>query len=57
MGPDAFKAALFDPQHLAVLERYDMPVLYMTGEELRQWNAARIPVERDLIRRLGISFE
>ena len=54
---DAFKAALFDPQHLAVLERYDMPVLYMTGEELRQWNAARIPVERDLIRRLGISFE
>ena len=54
---DAFKAALFDPQHLAVLERYDMPVLYMTGEELRAWNAARIPVERDLIRRLGISFE
>jgi tripartite-type tricarboxylate transporter receptor subunit TctC len=54
---DAFKAALFDPQHLAVLERYDMPVLYMTGEEMRAWNAARIPVERDLIRRLGISFE
>ncbi|WP_149535562.1 tripartite tricarboxylate transporter substrate binding protein [Siccirubricoccus phaeus] len=54
---DAFKAALFDPQHLAVLERYDMPVLYMTGEEYRAWNATRLPVERELIRRLGISFE
>jgi tripartite-type tricarboxylate transporter receptor subunit TctC len=54
---DAFRTALYDPVHLAALERFDMPVLYMPGEEFRRWIAARIPVERDLIRRLGISFE
>ena len=54
---DAFKTAMFDPAHLAMLQRFDMPVLYMTGEDFQRWVAARIPVERDLIRRLGISFE
>ena len=54
---DAFKKALFDPVHLAALERFDMPVLYMTGEDFRAWVAARTPVERDLIRRLNISFD
>jgi tripartite-type tricarboxylate transporter receptor subunit TctC len=54
---DAFKKAMFDPAHLAALGRYDMPTLYMTGEDFQRWVAARTPVERDLIRRLGISFE
>jgi len=54
---DAFKAALFDPAHLAALERYDMPVLYMPGDAFQRWVAERIPVERDLIRRLGISLD
>ena len=54
---DAFKKALFDPVHLAALERFDMPVLYMTGPEFQQWVAARTPIERDLIRRLNISFD
>jgi tripartite-type tricarboxylate transporter receptor subunit TctC len=54
---DAFKKAVFDPAHLAMLKRFDMPVLYMTGEDFQKWVAARIPVERDLIQRLGISFE
>ncbi|MCX7932305.1 MAG: tripartite tricarboxylate transporter substrate binding protein [Rhodovarius sp.] len=29
---DAFKAALFDPAHLAVLRRFDMPVRYLDPE-------------------------
>jgi tripartite-type tricarboxylate transporter receptor subunit TctC len=54
---DAFKKAMFDPAHLAMLQRFDMPTLYMTGDDFQKWVAARIPVERELIRRLGISFE
>jgi hypothetical protein len=34
-----------------------MPTLYMTGEEYRAWVAKRVPIERDLIRKLGITFE
>lgn len=54
---DAFRKALYDPVHLAALERFDMPVLYMIGEDFQKWVAARIPVERDLIKRLNISFD
>jgi len=54
---DAFKKALYDPAHQAMLDRFDMPTLYMTGEDYRAWVARRVPIERDLIRRLGISFE
>ncbi len=54
---DAFKKALFDPVHMQALERFDMPVLYMTGEDFQKWVAARTPIERDLIKRLNISFD
>lgn len=54
---DAFRKAMFDPAHLAMLQRFDMPTLYMTGPAFQEWVAARIPVERDLVQRLGISFE
>ncbi|WP_431272635.1 tripartite tricarboxylate transporter substrate binding protein [Dankookia sp. P2] len=54
---DTFRKALFDPAHQAALARYDMPTLYMTGEEYRAWVAKRVPIERDLIRTLGITFE
>jgi hypothetical protein len=29
----------------------------MSGEEYRAWVAKRVPIERDLIRNLGITFE
>jgi tripartite-type tricarboxylate transporter receptor subunit TctC len=54
---DAFKTALYDPAHLAVLGKFDMPVLYMDGADFQKWVAARIPIERDLIKRLNISFD
>jgi tripartite-type tricarboxylate transporter receptor subunit TctC len=54
---DTFRKALFDPAHQAALARYDMPTLYMTGDEYRAWVAKRVPIERDLIRNLGITFE
>jgi tripartite-type tricarboxylate transporter receptor subunit TctC len=54
---DAFKAALFDSAQQAVLDRYDMPTLYMDGEAYRAWVAARVPVERELVQRLGIRLD
>jgi tripartite-type tricarboxylate transporter receptor subunit TctC len=48
---DAFRAALFDSAHLAALERYHMPVLYLgsedyTREALRLYEQERIMLER-----------
>ena len=54
---DGFRRAMFDPAHLAMLERYDMPALYLSGEDFRNWVAARMPVEREIIGRLGIRFD
>jgi tripartite-type tricarboxylate transporter receptor subunit TctC len=53
---DAFKAALHDPAHLAVLERFDMPVIYMNSEDYRA-SVERIIVEEGaVIRRLNLTI-
>jgi tripartite-type tricarboxylate transporter receptor subunit TctC len=53
---DAFKAALTDPAHLAVLERFDMPVLYMNSDDYRS-SVQRIIVEEGaVIRRLNLTI-
>jgi tripartite-type tricarboxylate transporter receptor subunit TctC len=53
---DAFKAALTDPAHLAVLERFDMPVIYMNSEDYRA-SVERIIVEEGaVIRRLNLTI-
>jgi tripartite-type tricarboxylate transporter receptor subunit TctC len=53
---DAFKAALTDPAHLAVLERFDMPVIYMNSEDYRA-SVQRIIVEEGaVIRRLNLTI-
>lgn len=51
---DALKEALFDPAHLAVLRRFDQPVLYLDSEAYavaarRQWED-----ERELLRVTGL---
>jgi tripartite-type tricarboxylate transporter receptor subunit TctC len=53
---DAFKAALHDPAHLAVLERFDMPVIYMNSDDYRA-SVQRIIVEEGaVIRRLNLTI-
>ncbi len=54
---DAFKAALDDPAHLAVLERYDMSVAYLNSADYAA--AARRQYEEDgaMIRRLGLRLD
>lgn len=51
---DAFKAALHDPSHLAVLERFDMPVIYMNSDDYRASVARVIEEEGAIIRRLNL---
>jgi tripartite-type tricarboxylate transporter receptor subunit TctC len=54
---DAFKAALDDPAHLAVLERYDMSVAYLNSADYAE--AARRQFDEDgaMIRRLGLRLD
>ena len=51
---DAFKAALHDPAHLAVLERFDMPVIYKNSEDYLASVRQTIEEEGAIIRRLNL---
>ena len=51
---DAFKAALHDPAHLAVLERFDMPVIYKNSEDYAASVRQTIEEEGAIIRRLNL---
>ena len=51
---DAFKAALHDPAHLSVLERFDMPVVYMNSDDYRSAVQRTIEEEGAVIRRLNL---
>ena len=53
---DLFKAALEDPGHLAVLERLDMPVMYMGSEDYTAFVRRQVTEERALIDRLGLKI-
>ncbi len=53
---DAFKAALHDPAHLAVLERFDMPVIYMNSDDYRASVQRVIEEEGAVIRRLNLTI-
>jgi tripartite-type tricarboxylate transporter receptor subunit TctC len=54
---DAFKAALEDPAHLAILERYDMSVAYLNSADYAA--AARRQYDEDgaMIQRLGMRLD
>ena len=53
---DVFKAALEDPAHLAVLERFDMPVIYKGPEDYAAFVRQQVAEERVLIDRLGLKI-
>ena len=54
---DAFKLAVHDPQHLAVIARFDMPLRYLDSEayadDVREVNRMEIETVRDLNLRPG----
>ncbi len=54
---DAFKEALFDPQHVATLDRFDMPLRYMGPEDYAAF-ARRLQAEEGaVIRKLGLKMD
>ena len=54
---DAFKAALFEPQHVATLERFDMPVRYMGTEDYAAFARKISGEEGAIIRKLGLRID
>lgn len=51
---DAFKAAVHDPQHLAVLARFDMPVRYLGTEDFANETVVLMEEARRIVRELGL---
>jgi tripartite-type tricarboxylate transporter receptor subunit TctC len=51
---DAFKKALYDPEHIKVLDRYDQPLVYLNSEDYTKWGEKTFREERALIERLGL---
>lgn len=51
---DAFKKALYDPEHIKVMDRYDQPLVYLGSEDYTKWAEKTFRDERALIERLGL---
>jgi tripartite-type tricarboxylate transporter receptor subunit TctC len=51
---DAFKAAVHDPQHLAVLARFDMPVRYMNTADFTAEAAVQVEEARRIVQELNL---
>lgn len=51
---DAFKAAMFDPQHIAELARYDQDLTYLGPEEYGRALREAYAAERQVVERLGL---
>ena len=50
---DAFKDALYDPAHAAVLDRFDMQIAYLNSEDYASAVRRQYEEERERIQRLG----
>ncbi|MBY0330809.1 MAG: tripartite tricarboxylate transporter substrate binding protein [Acetobacteraceae bacterium] len=51
---DAFKAAVYDPQHLAVIARFDMPVRYMDSADFTAEAAVQVEEARRIVQELNL---
>ena len=51
---DAFKEALHDPSHTAVLERFDMPVMYKNSEDYTAFARQLAKEEAEMVKKLGL---
>ena len=54
---DAFKKAMDDPKVLAMLEKYDQPLIYMNGDDYLKFAKKAMEDEKPLIERLGMSVK
>jgi hypothetical protein len=54
---DALRAALLDPAHVAVLDRFDMPVLYMDSTEYAAFARRLYEEESAAVRRLELRMD
>jgi tripartite-type tricarboxylate transporter receptor subunit TctC len=52
---DAFKKAMDDPKHLAVLEQLNQAMWYRNGTAYKQWAADTFVKDKSLIERLGLA--
>jgi len=53
---DAFRDSLRDPAHLAVLERFDMPLMYVDGVEYVRYAREFYEQDSAMVRRMGLRF-
>ena len=51
---DAFKKAMDEPAHLAVLDQLNQPVWYKTSADYATWAKDTFAKERKLIEKLGL---
>ncbi len=51
---DAFKRAMDDPNYRKMLERYDQPVIYMSGEENTAFARKQFEQDRAMMEKLGL---
>ncbi|WP_431281105.1 tripartite tricarboxylate transporter substrate binding protein [Humitalea sp. 24SJ18S-53] len=51
---DAFKEALFDPAHIAMLDRFDMQPMYLDSDAYATFARRQYEEERVMIQRLGL---
>jgi tripartite-type tricarboxylate transporter receptor subunit TctC len=51
---DAFKDALYDPAHVAVLDRFDMQIAYLNSEDYATAVRRQYDEERERVRHLGL---
>lgn len=51
---DAFRKALHDPSHTAILERFDMPLMYKGPEDYAAFARQQYEEDAAMIRRLGL---
>jgi tripartite-type tricarboxylate transporter receptor subunit TctC len=53
---DAVRDALQDPAHLAVLERFDMPMMYADGEAYARYAREFFAEDSAMVRQMGLRF-
>gem|GEM_PF-2625556 len=54
---DAFRKAMDDPKVLAMLEKFDQPLIYMNGEDYVKFAKKTMKEELPLIERLGMALK
>jgi tripartite-type tricarboxylate transporter receptor subunit TctC len=51
---DAFREALFDPAHVAILDRFDMQPMYLGPEDYAAFARRQFAEEGEMLRRMGL---